>query len=214
VLEGSKEASLKSRIIGIVNRTDLMNFQQPDGSFLIKQTLFDRFEKPHSIKNLPKGFEKQNYLPFGSGIALSEDLILTAGHNTKNSPPNIRIIQYDLNGNKLPNSCVYEVESYINRQDFQVEDESQDPETYANNLLLGEWTIIKLKKPLKQVKGSLSVANDRNSVDFKKGSKTFTLGHPYGIPLKKADGELDETLSDGELDETLSVGCQACKSVS
>jgi len=71
-------------------------------------------------------------------VALSEDLILSAGHNTRSAPDNIRVVQYELEGMHLPGTCVYEVEQYIHRQDF-FNDNERDPETYANNLLAGEW---------------------------------------------------------------------------
>jgi len=61
----SKHASLKARVVGIVKVSDLNAYKQADGNYVIDKTLIEHFDT-REIKNLPKGFEKQYILPFGT----------------------------------------------------------------------------------------------------------------------------------------------------
>jgi len=41
---------------------------------------------------------------------------------------------------------------------------------------------------LKGVKGALEVADKESDEGYQKGAATYTLGHPYGLPIKKTKG--------------------------
>lgn len=190
----SKHASFKSRVVGIVNRSDLT--KQPDGNYLINKRLYEKFNNPHAIKNLPKGFAAQYLLPFGTGVALSEDLILTAGHNVQISSEKICVVQYELEGTQLSQTLVYEVEKYVHSQfKSDGDQENNDAEVYAKNLLAGDWAIIKLKKGLRHVSGALKVAEQITDDEYKNGAETTTLGHPLGLPLKRSLGKVEKVLN-------------------
>jgi hypothetical protein len=193
---------LQDRIVGIVKKKDLEDSTKCSflrDEYAVIGLLKDQFENlssDYTLNHLPESFKTERILPEGTGLALSSKLVITAGHVAKHAFEAYVVVQYRLEGNRIAGKQIYEIEDYGDIK--QSSDQTKDLDIYESNLKSGDWAILKLRGEIRdrndQALGSFldEVADERI---FKSAQEVFTLGHPYGLPLKQVKGQIKEHLT-------------------
>ncbi|MBU6446235.1 MAG: trypsin-like peptidase domain-containing protein, partial [Verrucomicrobia bacterium] len=180
--------NLTARIVGIVRKELLDKCTKEGRYYIIHRQLRDVFDMGalERLDNLDPTCREQPSLPDGTGIAIADNVVLTAGHVVRIMNPSFyRVVQFQVTGNRLDQEKVYEIDSFI---DTRCGEEPSTVDAYESNLKGGEWAILKLKQPMKGVNGPLSMAEGPQV--FAPGRKVTILGHPHGLPLRETEGKI------------------------